>query len=88
MPECDSSAILTVQPLKLWLFMFVVRVHYGEAHNNAQWDGKTLSFGDGAVRKYYPLVTLDIMAHELGHGFTEQNSGLVYSGQSGEYCAG
>ncbi len=32
----------------------------------------------------YPLMLLDIMAHELGHGFTEQHSGLIYTDQSGE----
>ena len=62
--------------------MSVIRVHH-VAGDNAHWDGKALSFGDGGETSY-PLVTQDVMAHELAHGFTEQNSGLVYSGQSGE----
>jgi vibriolysin len=41
-----------------------------------------MTFGDGATT-FYPLVSLDVAAHEVSHGFTEQNSGLVYSGQSG-----
>ena len=63
--------------------MFVVRVHYGVRTDDANWDGKTLSFGDGGDQMY-PVVALDAMAHELGHAVVEHNSGLVYSVQSGE----
>ena len=41
-----------------------------------------MTFGDGATR-FYPLVSLDVSSHEVSHGFTEQNSGLIYRGQSG-----
>ena len=41
-----------------------------------------MTFGDGAST-FYPLVSLDVSAHEVSHGFTEQNSNLIYSGQSG-----
>ena len=41
-----------------------------------------MTFGDGATT-FHPLVSLDVSAHEVSHGYTEQNSGLVYSGQSG-----
>ena len=27
---------------------------------------------------YYPLVGLDVVAHEVSHGFTEENSNLIY----------
>ncbi len=59
-----------------------MRVHYGHNYENAFWDGQRMTFGDGANR-FYPLVGLDIVAHEVSHGFTEQNSGLNYSNQSG-----
>jgi vibriolysin len=59
-----------------------VRVHYGNNYENAFWDGQQMTFGDGAST-FYPLVSLDVMAHEVSHGFTEQNSGLVYSNKSG-----
>ncbi|MDN3649746.1 M4 family metallopeptidase [Reinekea marina] len=59
-----------------------MRVHYGNSYENAFWDGSQMTFGDGATR-FYPLVSLDVSAHEVSHGFTEQNSGLVYSNQSG-----
>jgi len=41
-----------------------------------------MNFGDGAST-FYPLVSLDVTSHEISHGYTEQNSGLQYTGQSG-----
>ncbi|KTD75702.1 M4 family metallopeptidase [Legionella waltersii] len=61
---------------------FKVRVHYGRNYENAFWDGQQMTFGDGGVN-LYPLTSLDIMAHEVSHGVTEFNSGLVYKRQSG-----
>lgn len=60
----------------------IVRVHYGNNYENAFWDGRQMTFGDGATRMY-PLTSLDVMAHEISHGVTEKNSGLSYRGQSG-----
>ncbi|WP_133129964.1 zinc metalloprotease ProA [Legionella yabuuchiae] len=60
----------------------VMRVHYGEGYENAFWDGKQMTFGDGRSMMY-PLVSLGVGAHEISHGFTEQHSGLMYYGQSG-----
>ena len=59
-----------------------MRVHYGRNYENAFWDGTAMSFGDGATT-FHPLVSLDVSAHEVAHGVTEQRSGLVYSAQSG-----
>jgi vibriolysin len=59
-----------------------LRVHYGNSYENAFWDGQQMTFGDGASR-FYPLTSLDVVSHEVSHGFTEQNSNLTYSGQSG-----
>jgi len=59
-----------------------MRVHYSKNYENAFWDGKAMTFGDGASR-FYPLVSLDVSSHEVSHGFTEFNSGLLYRGQSG-----
>lgn len=63
-------------------FQLAMNVHYGRNYENAFWNGSSMTFGDGASR-FYPLVSLDVSAHEVSHGFTEQNSNLVYSGQSG-----
>jgi len=59
-----------------------MKVHFGDGYENAFWDGQAMTFGDGRSR-FYPLVSLDVSAHEVSHGFTELNSGLVYEGQSG-----
>lgn len=63
-------------------FQLTMRVHYSSNYENAFWDGSAMTFGDGQST-FYPLVSLDVSAHEVSHGFTEQNSGLVYSNQSG-----
>ncbi|MFT5758647.1 MAG: vibriolysin [Alteromonadaceae bacterium] len=63
-------------------FQLKMRVHYKNEYENAFWDGSAMTFGDGK-NTFYPLVSLDVSAHEVSHGFTEQNSGLVYSGKSG-----
>ncbi|XP_046567103.1 virulence metalloprotease-like [Haliotis rubra] len=60
-----------------------LRVHFSRNVMNAFWNGHNVSFGDGRRRFIYPLVSLDIAAHEIAHGFTEQHSGLIYIGQSG-----
>lgn len=57
-------------------------VHYGRGYDNAEWNGRQMLFGDGATL-FYPLVGLDVIAHEVSHGFTEQNSGLMYTRESG-----
>jgi Zn-dependent metalloprotease len=73
------QAWIGVPPLTFQLSM---RVHYSSNYENAFWNGSAMTFGDGAST-FYPLVSLDVSAHEVSHGFTEQNSGLIYSGQSG-----
>ncbi|MFZ6752097.1 M4 family metallopeptidase [Undibacterium sp. Dicai25W] len=70
---------LGVRPITQKLKM---KVHYGVAYENAFWDGNSMNFGDGAST-FYPLTALDVTGHEVSHGFTEQNSGLIYSGMSG-----
>ncbi len=70
---------LGIRPISQKLKM---RVHYNTSYENAFWDGSQMTFGDGATT-FYPLVSLDVAAHEVSHGFTEQQSGLVYSGMSG-----
>lgn len=63
-------------------FQLTMRVHYATNYENAFWNGSAMTFGDGYTT-FYPLVSLDVGAHEVSHGYTEQNSGLIYSGQSG-----
>ena len=64
-------------------FVIRSRVHYDVAYENAFWDGEQMTYGDGAD-KFYPLSgALDVVAHEINHGFTEFHSNLVYDGMSG-----
>jgi vibriolysin len=63
-------------------FQLTMRLHYSTNYENAFWDGSAMTFGDGATT-FYPLCCLDVSAHEVSHGFTENHSGLIYSSQSG-----
>jgi Zn-dependent metalloprotease len=58
------------------------RVHYGNAYVNAFWDGTQMTYGDGSGNTH-PLTSLDVAAHEMAHGVTENTANLTYSGESG-----
>ena len=58
------------------------RVHYGNNYVNAFWDGQQMTYGDGTGNEN-PLVALDVAAHEMSHGVTENTAGLEYSGDAG-----
>lgn len=54
-------------------------VRYSQGMQNAFWDGEVMVFGDGA-----PFAgALDVVAHELTHGVTQNESNLVYQDQAG-----
>ena len=57
--------------------------HFGQAYENAFWDGAGMNYGDGG-QTFRPLSAgLDVVAHEFTHGVTEKTSGLIYNAQSG-----
>ena len=60
-------------------------VHYGDAYDNAFWDGAGhMFFGDGDGSLLTDTTKgLDVIGHELTHGVTENEANLTYSGQSG-----
>ena len=59
-------------------------VHYGQAYDNAFWDGSQMVFGDGDGEVFLSFTrSLDVIGHELAHGTTQYTSGLNYQGQSG-----
>ncbi|MEA3250868.1 MAG: M4 family metallopeptidase [Pseudomonadota bacterium] len=59
-------------------------VHFGRDYDNAFWNGTQMVFGDGDGELFRRFtVAIDVVAHELAHGVTERESGLVYAGQSG-----
>ncbi|MCX6581869.1 MAG: M4 family metallopeptidase, partial [Candidatus Aminicenantes bacterium] len=63
-------------------FKLILKCHYSTNYENAFWDGTAIYFGDGSFGMY-PPVGLDVVGHEASHGFTQNHSGLIYSGQSG-----
>ena len=61
-----------------------LNVHFGENYNNAFWDGDELTFGDGDGDFFVDLTgSLDVVAHEFGHGVTQFTANLDYYSQSG-----
>ncbi|SDQ81235.1 M4 family metallopeptidase [Microbacterium sp. cf332] len=59
-------------------------VHYGDAYDNAFWNGERMVFGDGDGEVFTGFTrSLTVIAHELAHGVTEFSGGLTYAGQSG-----
>lgn len=60
----------------------VLRVHYHVNFSDAFWNGDNCTFGDGGD-EFYPLTSLDVVGHEVGHGITEQASELAYYGEHG-----
>ncbi len=58
-------------------------VHYSSNYVNAFWDGSRMTYGDGDGVNYGPLVSLDIVGHEITHGVTEYSANLTYSYESG-----
>ncbi len=59
-------------------------VHYRTRYDNAFWDGHQMVFGDGDGQLFNRFtIALEVIGHELTHGVTGDEAGLVYMGQSG-----
>ncbi|WP_144718205.1 M4 family metallopeptidase [Agrococcus jejuensis] len=59
-------------------------VHYGEAYDNAFWNGERMVFGDGDGEVFLGFTgAVDVIGHELAHGLVQSTTDLVYQGQSG-----
>jgi len=61
-------------------------VHFDVDYDNAFWDGAEMIYGDGsglALGGFSPLVSLDVTAHEIGHGVCQATAALIYAGESG-----
>ncbi|MBX7227823.1 MAG: M4 family metallopeptidase [Chitinophagales bacterium] len=58
-------------------------VHYGVAYDNAFWDGERMTYGDGSGDFFDALTSLDVCAHEIGHGVCTHTANLIYAGESG-----
>jgi Zn-dependent metalloprotease len=59
-------------------------VHYGEAYDNAFWDGARMVFGDGDGVVFNRFTaSLSVIGHELTHGVVQYTANFVYQGQAG-----
>lgn len=65
-------------------------VHYRIGYDNAFWNGQQMVYGDGddnlpeEDRLFNRFtIAVDIIGHELTHGITQLEAGLLYQGQSG-----
>lgn len=59
-------------------------VHYGEKYNNAFWDGEQMVFGDGDGDIFVSFTkSLDVVAHEMGHGVVHFYADFNYQDQPG-----
>ncbi len=61
-------------------------VHWDAGLDNAFWDGTEMCYGDGtgiSAGGFRPLTSLDVTAHEIGHGVCQATCNLVYAGESG-----
>lgn len=59
-------------------------VHYGDGYNNAFWNGRQMTYGDGDGQFMISLSAgLDVAAHEMTHGVTTHTAGLKYRNESG-----
>lgn len=59
-------------------------VHYGREYQNAFWNGQQMVFGDGDGEIFNRFtIAIDVVAHELTHGVTETEAGLIYFQQAG-----
>ncbi|HEX8068054.1 MAG TPA: M4 family metallopeptidase [Thermoleophilaceae bacterium] len=64
----------------------VSTVHFGNAFDNAFWNGTQMVYGDGSGQLFRAgslTESLDVIAHELTHGVTQFTAGLEYRTQSG-----
>lgn len=56
---------------------------YRSNYVNAFWNGSFMTYGDGDGNVRGPLVSLDIVGHEITHGVVQSTAGLIYRNQSG-----
>ncbi|MBW4686975.1 MAG: M4 family metallopeptidase [Komarekiella atlantica HA4396-MV6] len=59
-------------------------VHYGVNYDNAFWNGDQMVYGDGDQQLFQRFTKcIDVIGHELAHGITQHEAGLLYYGEPG-----
>jgi bacillolysin len=56
-------------------------VHFDVGYDNAFWNGSWMTYGDGSM--FSPLVSTDVVGHEITHGITQYTANLTYSYEPG-----
>lgn len=56
-------------------------VHWGNNIFNAEWTGSYMRYGDGISNS--ALVSLDVCAHEFGHGINQYIANIIYEKEAG-----
>ncbi len=61
-----------------------VVINFMQNFNNAFWNGRLMVFGNGDGQNFSDLsASLDVTAHEMTHGVTENTANLIYENQPG-----
>jgi bacillolysin len=55
----------------------------GKAQDNAYWNGKVMSYGNGNVSLKPTSAGIDVAGHEMTHGVVQSTANLEYQGESG-----
>lgn len=59
-------------------------VHFDANYDNAFWNGDQMVYGDGDGQLFNRFtIAMDVIGHELTHGVTQYEAGLVYRNESG-----
>jgi Zn-dependent metalloprotease len=59
-------------------------VHFGRDYDNGFWNGERMVFGDGDGELFNRFtIALEVIGHELTHGVTQDEAGLLYLFQPG-----
>jgi len=58
-------------------------VHYYTDLNNAFWTSDGIIFGDGDGVNFDPLTSIDVVAHEFGHGVCDYTADFIFEAESG-----
>ena len=62
----------------------ICNVHFGTKYNNAFFNGKEITIGDGDGVIFSNFAkSLEVITHELGHGIVQWTANLEYRNQSG-----
>ena len=73
----DNKGSVIKSETDAWIY------YNGLSPNNAAWYGSYVRYGEGDGTYVNPLVSLDVVGHEITHGVTQHSAGLLYENESG-----